>query len=153
MLAMLLCFGAVAAALIAAFGTWRAWDFRISDHTDTEIDISTTARFHPLEFVYSTPIMLVVVLAFGIPPLAVIVFELVRQYGVAALGPHPPGAHPRRAAPGARRRWSRSRRRAPPRPPPAPFRRATRRRRVALQVVPARRRTARAMRHIISAQL
>ena len=28
MLAMLLCFGAVGAALIAAFGAWRAWDFR-----------------------------------------------------------------------------------------------------------------------------
>lgn len=27
-LAMLLCFGAVAAALIAAVGTWRAWDYR-----------------------------------------------------------------------------------------------------------------------------
>jgi sterol desaturase/sphingolipid hydroxylase (fatty acid hydroxylase superfamily) len=55
------------------------WMWRVHrlHHTDTEIDISTTARFHPLEFVYSTPIMLVVVLAFGIPPLAVIVFEIV----------------------------------------------------------------------------
>jgi sterol desaturase/sphingolipid hydroxylase (fatty acid hydroxylase superfamily) len=55
------------------------WMWRVHrlHHTDLEIDISTTARFHPLEFVYSTPIMLVVVLAFGIPPLAVIVFEIV----------------------------------------------------------------------------
>jgi sterol desaturase/sphingolipid hydroxylase (fatty acid hydroxylase superfamily) len=55
------------------------WMWRVHrlHHTDLEIDISTTARFHPLEFVYSTPIMLVVVLAFGIPPLAIIVFEIV----------------------------------------------------------------------------
>jgi sterol desaturase/sphingolipid hydroxylase (fatty acid hydroxylase superfamily) len=55
------------------------WMWRVHrlHHTDTEIDISTTARFHPLEFVYSTPIMLVVVLAFGIPPVAIIVFEIV----------------------------------------------------------------------------
>lgn len=52
------------------------WRVHRLHHTDTEIDISTTARFHPLEFVYSTPIMLVVVMAFGIPPVAIVVFEI-----------------------------------------------------------------------------
>ncbi len=52
------------------------WRVHRVHHTDTEMDVSTTVRFHPLEFVISVPPVLAAVAALGIPPLAVILYEL-----------------------------------------------------------------------------
>lgn len=53
------------------------WRVHKVHHTDTALDVSTTVRFHPLEFLISLPILLAATAALGLPPLAVILFELV----------------------------------------------------------------------------
>ncbi len=53
------------------------WRVHQVHHTDTAMDVSTTVRFHPLEFLISLPILLAATAALGLPPLAVILFELV----------------------------------------------------------------------------
>ncbi len=40
------------------------------------MDISTTVRFHPVEFLLQAPISAVVILSTGAPPIAVIIYEL-----------------------------------------------------------------------------
>ena len=45
-------------------------------HLDKEIDVSTTVRFHPLEFVISTLIGLPAILLFGLSPWMLIMYEL-----------------------------------------------------------------------------
>lgn len=52
---------------------WRA--HRVH-HTDRAFDVSTTVRFHPLEFVITLPIQLAAVALLGISPLAIIVYEI-----------------------------------------------------------------------------
>lgn len=52
------------------------WRVHRVHHTDPFFDVSTTVRFHPLEFVISTPIALAAILTLGISPLAVILYEL-----------------------------------------------------------------------------
>jgi len=52
------------------------WRIHRIHHTDTRMDVSTTVRFHPFEFVVSMPILLAVAVALGIPPLALLVYEL-----------------------------------------------------------------------------
>jgi len=52
------------------------WAIHRVHHTDTRLDVSTTVRFHPLEFVYSTPFTLAGIALFGVPPVAVLVYEL-----------------------------------------------------------------------------
>jgi sterol desaturase/sphingolipid hydroxylase (fatty acid hydroxylase superfamily) len=46
-------------------------------HADLDIDVTTGLRFHPFEILISIAIKIAVVMAFGIPPVAVIVFEVV----------------------------------------------------------------------------
>ena len=46
-------------------------------HADLDIDVTTGFRFHPFEILISLGIKIAVVLAFGIPPVAVFVFEVV----------------------------------------------------------------------------
>jgi sterol desaturase/sphingolipid hydroxylase (fatty acid hydroxylase superfamily) len=46
-------------------------------HADLDIDVTTGFRFHPFEILISLGIKIAVVLAFGIPPVAVFVFEAV----------------------------------------------------------------------------
>ena len=46
-------------------------------HADLELDLTTGFRFHPIEIVLSMLIKIAVVLAFGIPAAAVLVFEIV----------------------------------------------------------------------------
>jgi sterol desaturase/sphingolipid hydroxylase (fatty acid hydroxylase superfamily) len=46
-------------------------------HADLDIDVTTGFRFHPFEILISLGIKMAVVLAFGIPPVAVFVFEVV----------------------------------------------------------------------------
>ncbi|MSO89251.1 MAG: sterol desaturase family protein, partial [Rhodospirillaceae bacterium] len=45
-------------------------------HTDVQMDVSTTVRFHPLELVVSMPVLLGMAMLLGIPPLALILYEL-----------------------------------------------------------------------------
>jgi sterol desaturase/sphingolipid hydroxylase (fatty acid hydroxylase superfamily) len=46
-------------------------------HADTDIDVTTGFRFHPIEILISLGIKIATVIAFGIPPEAVFVFEVV----------------------------------------------------------------------------
>jgi sterol desaturase/sphingolipid hydroxylase (fatty acid hydroxylase superfamily) len=45
-------------------------------HADLEFDVTTGARFHPIEIVLSMLIKLAVVAALGAPPVAVLIFEM-----------------------------------------------------------------------------
>lgn len=53
------------------------WRLHRMHHTDLEFDLSTGARFHPLEIVLSLVIKLGVIVALGAPAVAVLVFEVV----------------------------------------------------------------------------
>jgi sterol desaturase/sphingolipid hydroxylase (fatty acid hydroxylase superfamily) len=52
------------------------WRIHRVHHTDLAMDVSTTVRFHPLEFVISMPVLLAMVVVFGLPPFALMVYEL-----------------------------------------------------------------------------
>lgn len=52
------------------------WRVHRVHHTDRFFDISTTVRFHPFEFLISTPIVVVAILALGISPVALLFYEL-----------------------------------------------------------------------------
>jgi sterol desaturase/sphingolipid hydroxylase (fatty acid hydroxylase superfamily) len=52
------------------------WRLHRVHHTDDFFDISTTVRFHPVEFLVSVPVILALIVGIGIPPLAVIIYEL-----------------------------------------------------------------------------
>ena len=52
------------------------WAIHRVHHVDTRLDVSTTVRFHPLEFIVTTPLTLAGVLALGVPPVALLVYEL-----------------------------------------------------------------------------
>jgi len=53
------------------------WRLHRMHHADLDIDVSTGLRFHPFEILISLAIKIAIVMAFGIPPVAVIVFEIV----------------------------------------------------------------------------
>ncbi|MAA97896.1 MAG: fatty acid hydroxylase [Stappia sp.] len=53
------------------------WRIHRMHHADRDIDVTTALRFHPLEIVLSMAWKAAVVLALGIPPVAVLVFEVV----------------------------------------------------------------------------
>lgn len=52
------------------------WRLHRMHHADLEFDVTTGARFHPIEIVLSMLIKLAVVAALGAPALAVLVFEV-----------------------------------------------------------------------------
>ncbi len=52
------------------------WRLHRVHHLDTEMDVSTTVRFHPLEFVVSTAIGVVIVLSLGLTPWILLIYEL-----------------------------------------------------------------------------
>lgn len=52
------------------------WRVHRVHHADTHLDVSTTVRFHPLETLISAPVVVGTVLAFGIDPVAIMLFEL-----------------------------------------------------------------------------
>jgi exosortase len=74
-----------AQVLITAFflDLWRYWEHRLFHHaellwrlhlvhhTDTEIDVTTTERHHPFEFLLSTATLAMLVFAFGVPAVAI----------------------------------------------------------------------------------
>jgi sterol desaturase/sphingolipid hydroxylase (fatty acid hydroxylase superfamily) len=52
------------------------WRLHRVHHTDTHLDVSTTVRFHPLEFAVQLPVSAAVILSLGLPPAVVILYEL-----------------------------------------------------------------------------
>src|SRR5262245_3299313 len=52
------------------------WRVHRVHHTDTELDVSTTVRFHPLDAVIASLIGVPIVLVLGLDPAALIAYEL-----------------------------------------------------------------------------
>lgn len=52
------------------------WRIHRVHHADGEVDVSTGVRFHPIEILISQAWKIAVVLALGVPALAVLVFEI-----------------------------------------------------------------------------
>jgi len=57
---------------------WK-WFWRLHQvhHTDLDFDTTTALRFHPFEIMLSMLYKVVLVIALGVPPVAVIVFEII----------------------------------------------------------------------------
>lgn len=55
----------------------QLWRLHRMHHADLDIDVSTGLRFHPIEILLSMLIKIAAVLVFGVPVLAVLVFEVV----------------------------------------------------------------------------
>ncbi len=53
------------------------WRFHMMHHSDLDLDVSSGVRFHPVEVVISLAVKGAAVLALGVAPLAVVVFEIV----------------------------------------------------------------------------
>jgi sterol desaturase/sphingolipid hydroxylase (fatty acid hydroxylase superfamily) len=52
------------------------WRLHRMHHADLDIDVTTGVRFHPFEILLSVVVKAAVVIAFGIPPIAVVIFEV-----------------------------------------------------------------------------
>src|SRR5216684_7691907 len=52
------------------------WRLHRMHHADLDVDVTTGARFHPIEFLASMVVKLVVIAALGAPALGVLIFEL-----------------------------------------------------------------------------
>jgi sterol desaturase/sphingolipid hydroxylase (fatty acid hydroxylase superfamily) len=52
------------------------WRLHRMHHADLDLDLTTGVRFHPIEILISLAIKVAVVMAFGIPAVAVLVFEV-----------------------------------------------------------------------------
>jgi sterol desaturase/sphingolipid hydroxylase (fatty acid hydroxylase superfamily) len=52
------------------------WRLHRMHHADLDVDVTTGARFHPIEILLSLGIKFVVVVGLGAPPVAVLVFEV-----------------------------------------------------------------------------
>jgi sterol desaturase/sphingolipid hydroxylase (fatty acid hydroxylase superfamily) len=52
------------------------WRLHRVHHSDTDFDVSTAVRFHPLEFLVQVPIGLTMIWLMGIPPIAIVLYEL-----------------------------------------------------------------------------
>lgn len=52
------------------------WRLHRVHHSDTQMDVTTTVRFHPLELAVSAPIVAGTVILLGLPPAVVMMFEL-----------------------------------------------------------------------------
>lgn len=80
--AMLLILGFMGRSLASWVTHWAMhnvpvlWRVHRVHHTDTHLDVSTTVRFHPLEFVIGLPLVLASVVFLGLPPWVVILYEL-----------------------------------------------------------------------------
>ena len=57
------------------------WRLHRMHHADLDVDVTTGARFHPIEIVLSMILKFGVIVALGAPPLAVLVFEVVLSAG------------------------------------------------------------------------
>lgn len=52
------------------------WRLHRMHHADLDVDVTTGVRFHPLEILLSLAIKMAAVAALGVPPLAVLIFEV-----------------------------------------------------------------------------
>ncbi|MHB1205690.1 MAG: sterol desaturase family protein [Rhodospirillaceae bacterium] len=52
------------------------WRLHRMHHADLDVDVTTGARFHPLEILLSVGVKIGAVVALGAPPLAVVIFEI-----------------------------------------------------------------------------
>ena len=52
------------------------WRLHMMHHSDLDIDMTTGLRFHPIEIIVSMAIKLSTVAALGVPPAAVLIFEV-----------------------------------------------------------------------------
>jgi sterol desaturase/sphingolipid hydroxylase (fatty acid hydroxylase superfamily) len=57
------------------------WRLHRMHHADLDVDVTTGARFHPIEIVLSLILKFGVIVAVGAPPLAVLVFEILLNAG------------------------------------------------------------------------
>jgi sterol desaturase/sphingolipid hydroxylase (fatty acid hydroxylase superfamily) len=57
------------------------WRLHRMHHADLDIDVTTGARFHPIEIVLSMLLKLGAIVALGAPPLGVLVFEVLLSTG------------------------------------------------------------------------
>lgn len=57
------------------------WRLHRMHHADLDVDVTTGARFHPIEIVLSMLLKLGAIVALGAPPLGVLVFELLLSTG------------------------------------------------------------------------
>lgn len=57
------------------------WRLHRVHHADTEMDVTTGIRFHPVEILVSIAIKLAAIAALGAPPLAVFLFEVILNAG------------------------------------------------------------------------
>jgi sterol desaturase/sphingolipid hydroxylase (fatty acid hydroxylase superfamily) len=53
------------------------WRLHRMHHADLDVDVTTGGRFHPFEILISSAVKIATVVAFGIPAVAVLVFEVV----------------------------------------------------------------------------
>jgi sterol desaturase/sphingolipid hydroxylase (fatty acid hydroxylase superfamily) len=53
------------------------WRLHRMHHADLDVDVTTGLRFHPVEILLSMAIKLAVVTALGVPPVAVLAFEVI----------------------------------------------------------------------------
>jgi sterol desaturase/sphingolipid hydroxylase (fatty acid hydroxylase superfamily) len=53
------------------------WRLHAVHHTDRDLDATSALRFHPVEMILSMLLKMIVVVALGVSPLAVIVFEVI----------------------------------------------------------------------------
>ena len=53
------------------------WRFHRMHHSDTHIDVTTGIRFHPVEIILSLLIKFAAIIIFGIPALAILLFEII----------------------------------------------------------------------------
>jgi sterol desaturase/sphingolipid hydroxylase (fatty acid hydroxylase superfamily) len=77
------------------------WRFHQVHHSDASFHVTTALRFHPGELLLALPVRLAAIVALGVPPEGVLLFELV--FGVANLLEHGNFDLPRRLEPVARR--------------------------------------------------
>jgi len=52
------------------------WRLHMMHHADLDIDVTTGARFHPIEIALSMAIKMAVIVPLGAPPVAVVIFEV-----------------------------------------------------------------------------
>lgn len=52
------------------------WKLHLMHHTDTEIDVSTGLRFHPIEILLSMGLKCIAVVILGAPAVAILIFEV-----------------------------------------------------------------------------
>lgn len=77
------------------------WRFHRVHHADTSFHVTTALRFHPGELLLALPVRLAAVVALGVPPQGVLLFEVV--FGVANLLEHGNFDLPHRLEPIVRR--------------------------------------------------